>query len=229
MELLNNGFSLQIPNGCFPLSTDSMLLAEFVRLAKNTHVLDLGAGCGTLGILLCSRNANCHVTGVEIDRISHEAAIQNILRNELSHRMDSIHADITTLSADAISGQIQVVVSNPPYFTGGAPHSRTPQARQESGCPLPALCARAAAFLHTGGDFYIVHKPEVLGRLCATCVQEKLEPKRLRLVRHRQDGPVSLILLHCRKDAKPGLVMEEMALHTASGEKTDYYRKVYQL
>ena len=50
MEYLPNGFSLEIPQGCFPLSTDSMVLAHFVRLPRNARVLDLGSGCGTLGL-----------------------------------------------------------------------------------------------------------------------------------------------------------------------------------
>ena len=55
METLLNGFTLDIPQGCFPLSTDSMVLSWFARLPKNARVLDLGSGCGTLGLLLCAR------------------------------------------------------------------------------------------------------------------------------------------------------------------------------
>ena len=35
MEYLPNGLTLDIPEGCFPLSTDSIALAEFVKLPKN--------------------------------------------------------------------------------------------------------------------------------------------------------------------------------------------------
>lgn len=34
MEFLSNGYTLEIPAGCFPLSTDSILLAQFVHLPK---------------------------------------------------------------------------------------------------------------------------------------------------------------------------------------------------
>ena len=50
METLPNGFTLEIPQGVFPLSTDSMVLSAFVRLPKNARILDLGSGCGTLGL-----------------------------------------------------------------------------------------------------------------------------------------------------------------------------------
>ena len=56
MELLHNGYTLELADGAFPLSTDSIALAGFVKLPKHARVLDLGAGCGTLGLLLCAKD-----------------------------------------------------------------------------------------------------------------------------------------------------------------------------
>ena len=80
MEQLPNEFTLNLPEGAFPLSTDSMVLSHFVRLPKNARVLDLGSGCGTLGLLLCAVNESCRVTGVELSQSAHLAAIDNIRR-----------------------------------------------------------------------------------------------------------------------------------------------------
>ena len=54
MEHLHNGFTLELCEGAFPLSTDSIVLSGFTKLPKEASVLDLGAGCGTLGLLLCT-------------------------------------------------------------------------------------------------------------------------------------------------------------------------------
>ena len=53
MEQLPGGYTLALSDGAFPLRTDSMVLAHFVKLPKSANILDLGAGCGTLGLLLC--------------------------------------------------------------------------------------------------------------------------------------------------------------------------------
>ena len=98
MEYLQNGFTLDIPPGCFPLSTDSILLADFVRLGSNAHVLDLGSGCGTLGLLLCAKDAACSVTGMELDQTAHAAALENIRRNRLEDRMKSLCTDLRQLA-----------------------------------------------------------------------------------------------------------------------------------
>ena len=87
METLFNGFTLQIAPGTFPLSTDSMALAAYVRMPKNARILDLGAGCATLGVMLCAHDPSCTVTGVEIDPVAHEAALENAHRNGIAHRL----------------------------------------------------------------------------------------------------------------------------------------------
>ena len=41
--------------GSFPLSTDSILLADFAAPGSKDRVIDLGSSCGTLGLLLCGK------------------------------------------------------------------------------------------------------------------------------------------------------------------------------
>ena len=229
MEFLPNGFTLEVPAGAFPLSTDSMVLSHFVRLPKNTRILDLGSGCGTLGLLLCSQNKHCTVTGLEIDENAHLAALYNIQHNALASRMESICADLRSVSERFSPGSFDACVSNPPYFSGGPASRNTPIARREDLCSVRELMAAACHALKFGGDFFLVHRPERLAELIAAGVERSLELKRLQLVRHRQDGPVSLILLQFRKGAKPGLLWEELTLRNSDGSPTPAYREIYHL
>ena len=229
METLTNGFTLEIPEGAFPLSTDSILLSDFVKLPRNAKVLDLGAGCGTLGILLCAKDQTCHVTGIELDENAHNAALENICRNDLSIRMESICTDLRTIPGTLPAGSFDCCISNPPYYTGGPASQATPLARRDDHCSLDDLCATAEKMLKFGGDFMLVHKPERLAEICALATKYKLEPKRLRLIRHRADAEVSLILLSCRKGGKPGLIWEERCLKDSQGQPTEYYRTLYHL
>lgn len=229
MEFLPNGFTLEVPAGAFPLSTDSMVLSHFVRLPKNTRILDLGSGCGTLGLLLCSQNEHCTVTGLEIDENAHLAALYNIQRNALASRMESICADLRSVSERFSPGSFSVCVSNPPYFSGGPASRETPLARREDLCSARELMGAASHALKYGGDFFLVHRPERLAELITAGSECSLEAKRLRLVRHRQNGPVSLILLQFRKGAKPGLHLEELVLREADGSPTPAYREIYHI
>ena len=227
MEYLPNGFTLEIGDDAFPLSTDSMLLAHFVQLHNDDHVLDLGAGCGTLGILLCAGNSRCQVTGIEINPQAHAAAEANIRRNGLQDRMVSICADLRSVSLPM--GSFPVCVSNPPYYPGGPASKDNPQARREDTCSPAQLFAAAAHALKFGGDFFLVHKPERLAELIACGAKENLEAKRLRLVRHKEGGSISLILLQFRKGGKPGLILEEGFLRQSDGSPSAYYKEIYHL
>ena len=229
METLANGFILDIPEGAFPLSTDSILLSDFTNLPRNAKVLDLGSGCGTLGTLLCAKDAHCKVTGVELNETAHQATLRNIQRNLLDCRMESICADLRTIPDILPQGSFDCCISNPPYYTGGPASLATPLARRDDCCTIAELMATAGKMLKFGGDFFLVHKPERLAEICALAAKNKLEPKRLRLVRHRSDSEVSLILISCRKGGKPGLIWEERCLHDAQGQYTDYYRTLYHL
>ena len=224
METLANGYTLQIYEGCFPLSTDSMVLSHFIRLPKNARVLDLGSGCGTLGLLLCAKDASCHVTGVELDQLAHACALDNIQHNDLQSRMCSICGDLR--NTDFPPGSFDCCISNPPYFTGG-PAAKLSTARREDCCTAPQLFAAAAKALKYGGDFFIVHRPERLAELCACGSSAGLEAKRLCLLRHKDGGSVALVLLQFRKGAKPGLIWEEICLHDCNGNPTDAYRHIY--
>ena len=229
MEQLHNGYTLELCEDAFPLSTDSIALAHFVRLPKNATVLDLGSGCGTLGLLLCADNPNCFVTGIELGENAHCTALQNIRRNELEGRLQSICADLTSLSEFIAPGSFSCCVSNPPYFTAG-PESRTvPLARREDRCTMGQLFEAAAWAVKFGGDFFLVHRPERLGEIFACASRVNMEPKRLCLLRHKPDSPISLVLVQFRKGAKPGLIWEELCLHQADGSISQDYRKLYHL
>ena len=224
MELLQNGITLELAPESFPLSTDSVALAAFVKLPKNARVLDLCAGCGTLGLMLCAKDPGCHVTGIELKEEDHAMAEHNIRANGLEGRLMSIRGDACTVCPQP--GGYHICVSNPPYFSGG-PLRNT--ARRDDLCPPQQLFKAAAKALRYGGDFYLVHRPELLGNLCGLGLQNGMEAKELCLLRHKENGPVSLILLKFRKGGKPGLVITEQALYHADGSTTDYFKSIYHL
>ena len=228
MEYLPHGMQLDIPKGCFPLTTDSMVLAHFAGDLGTRSVLDLGSGCGTLGLLLCARSRYCRVTGVELDEAAHHAAGENIRRNALDQRMESICADLRRVPGLFAPGSFDCCISNPPYFSGG-PASQFTSARREDCCTLAELMASAAWALKYGGDFFLVHRPERLGEIIAQAGAFHLEAKRLCLVRHGPGKDVSLILLQLRKGGKPGLLFEELSLTDELGQPSREYKSIYHI
>lgn len=229
MEILSRKYTLALAPGSFPLSTDSMVLADFVRLKRNASVLDLGSGCGTLGLLLCAKDDSCRVTGIEQSECDHRMALENIAANHLQTRLYSLCADLRRFPPQLAAGTFHCCVSNPPYFTGGAPSRTHPIARRDDCCKTADLFSAAAKALRYGGDLFLVHKPERLAEICAEAVRADLQPKHLRLVRHSPGGAVTTILLQCRKGGKVGLVWDELSLFEQDGSPSGDYRRIYHL
>ena len=229
MEYLQNGFCLHIPPDAFPVSTDSMALAAFAKVGKQAKVLDLGAGCGTLGVLLCADRKDCRVTGVELSESAHLAALENIRSNHLQSRLESICADLCDVPSLFAASSFDACISNPPYFSSGADSKHHCTARKEASCTLSSLFRSAAWALRYGGDFFLVHRPERLAEVFAAAAAHSLEPKRLMLLRHDPASQISLVLLQCRKGGKPGLIWEERFLYEADGKPSAYYQQIYHL
>ena len=229
MEYLPNGYTMETAEGTFPLSTDSVVLAHFVNLPKQANVLDLGSGCGTLGLLLCAKDAACRVTGMELTEAAHRCAQENIRRNDLDGRLQSICADLRQVPQMFPSGSFSCCVSNPPYFSGGPSSQTNPTARREDTCSLQELIRSAGWALKYGGDFYLVHRPERLADIIARSAEQKMEAKRLLLLRHQPGSDISIIALQLRKGGKPGLKIEEACLFDAAGNPTKFYNDVYPI
>ncbi|MFR7742387.1 MAG: hypothetical protein ACLU3I_03110 [Acutalibacteraceae bacterium] len=104
------------------------------------------------------------------------------------------------------------MLSNPPYYPPESGHLHAQDslsaARSEICCPFDALCAAAARALRWGGRFFLVHKPERLVDLMTGLRAARLEPKRIRFVRHRAENAVNLVLIEARLGGGPGLQFE---------------------
>ena len=230
-ELICGKYQMQIPSSQFSLSTDSMVLADFARLKKGARVCDLGCGCGALGLLLIARDETLSVTGVEIQEIPARFAAENARVNHLD-QLSVLLGDLRDFRTLLRANSFDTVVSNPPYYppSSGAVCEKEALAiaRSELLCTLGDLCRCAAWCLRFGGSFFLVHKPERLTDLLVCLREQKLEPKRLRLVRHHPGASASLVLVEARLGAKTGLTLEnDLTLFDTSGAKTADYLRIY--
>ena len=111
---------------------------------------------------------------------------------------------------------------------GVSPQETRGTARSEITCTLEDVCRAAGWLLRWGGSFCLVHKPERLTDLLCTLRAHRLEPKRIRLVRHHAGADANLVLIAARRGGKPGVMLEpELLLFTPDGQETTDYRRIY--
>ena len=231
-EPLFHGIRMLQPQQGFRLGTDSMLLADFLSLPKHAAVVDLGTGCGTIGLLLCARSESCHVTGVELEPNACNLARQNIAHNRLESRFSLCEGDLRQIAQLLPASSYDCVVANPPYFpvgSGALPEDTAlAMARTELCCTPDDLCAAAQWLLRFGGCFAMVHRPERLCDLICSMRQHRIEPKRIRFVRHTAASPICLVLLEGRLGGKVGLqYAPDLIQFEPDGRETAEYRAIY--
>ena len=230
-EQIGGKYRMELSQTQFSLSTDSIALADFARVFSGARVCDLGCGCGALGLLLLAKCETLQVTGVEIQEPAARCTAENAAQNGLS-QFSVLHGDLREYRTLLPANGFDIVVSNPPYYpvSGGAAPEKLPLAiaRSEVCCTLSDLCACAAWCLRFGGSFFLVHKPERLTDLLCDLRAVRLEPKRIRFVRHRAQSAVSLVLLESRLGGRPGLQYEpDLVLYEPDGSASADCRRIY--
>lgn len=217
----------------FRLTTDSVLLADFVRTAGARRGIDLGCASGALSLLLLERAPALHMTGLELVPEAAALAERNMEINALGQRSRIVLGDIRRHRELFRAGSFDLVAANPPYFPVGSgapsPDPERRAARGESACTLEELCAAAAFLCRTGGGVFLVHRPERLSELFCAMTDAGIEPKRLRLVCNTAEAAPSLVLAEGRRGGRPGLRIEPpLILKDPAGQESDEVKRIYK-
>ncbi|MBE6972590.1 MAG: methyltransferase domain-containing protein [Ruminococcaceae bacterium] len=193
-------YTLEQPEGVFPLGGDTLALGAFATVRAHWQVCDLGTGSGALLLLLAGREPTLSLTGIELNPAAARAAQTNLTANKLNGQV--LCCDLR--SAPLPAGQFDLAISNPPYFSVGSGKSGG-STRCEEMCTLDELCAAAARLVKNGGRFALCHRPERLTDVLCTLREHGLEPKRLKLLSHSPSHTPFTVLIESVRQGKPGL------------------------
>jgi tRNA1Val (adenine37-N6)-methyltransferase len=236
LEDLGNGrWIIQHPD-VFAFGTDAVLLAHFAQTTGAERAADLGTGTGILPLLMCARNPELVITGLEIQPRPAEMALRSVELNGLEGRVNIVCGDLK--AAPRLVGRgLDVVVSNPPYERAGSGKpsgkAHVDIAKREVCCMLEDVVDAAAALLRTGGRLYMIYRAERFAELMQRMREARVEPKRIQLVcQHANEAP-NFALVEGRKGAGPGLAFlphthrqhgGHYAAGTAYPEGSGFYR-----
>lgn len=203
---------IQSPSG-YRYSLDALAVAAFAKLSPGDRVLDLGAGCGVISIILAQRYPDARIYGVELLQAQVDIARQNIHDNRMADRVTLLHQDITTLDLDLTCGPVDVVISNPPHIRHDAgrtnPNPLIAMARHEIAVTLKEILASARRMLRPGGRLIMVYPADRLADLIAGMRQTGIEPKVLTMIYTRPDAPARRVLIEGVKGGGPGIVITQ--------------------
>ncbi len=216
----------------YRFSIDAVLLAAFSAPETEDRIVDLGAGCGIISLILGYRHPAVSITGIEVQPELAELAAQNAEANGLKDRINIICADMRSLSIQAVSGPVDIVISNPPYRKDRSgrinSHPQRAVARHEILATLQDVAEAAARLLGIGGRFAIIYPAERITDLLTNLRSAGIEPKHIQTVHAKCDDPARLVLVSGIKGGGPGAAVHEpLVIYQPNGAYTDRVQAMF--
>ena len=204
---------LNQPEGSFRFSIDALLLAAFSDPSPKSRILDLGCGCGVVGLGILFNRPEAEATGIDIEPELIACAQENAQMLGLGEKYQAMTLDLKKISKSCLKPEFfDAVVSNPPFRRKN--QGRLPQQEMRTGALFESNASledfiKAATFaLKNQGAFYCIFSSERLAELFFLLQKYKLEPKLLQPLQAREHKECGLILLKAVKNGRPGLKLK---------------------
>ena len=111
-------FAVEQDQCAMKVGTDGVLLGAWADVSGANKILDIGTGTGVIAIMLAQRNQKAIVHGVEIDELACRQAHENMAVSPFAERLTAIEEPVQTY-AKFSEHTYDLIVSNPPFFSGG--------------------------------------------------------------------------------------------------------------
>lgn len=179
------------------VGTDGIMLGAWADVQGAHRILDIGTGTGLIALMLAQRTTpDVFIDGVEVDKASCQQAHENMLDTPWYARLNAIPSSIQDYTKEDVP-PYDLIVSNPPFFTGGTiSHNQDRHSvRHTVKLPHNELIAAVRGLLAPSGRLAVI-LPYIEGlRFMELAERYHLYCHRLTEVLPKLDKPVERLLL----------------------------------
>lgn len=226
-------FEVRNERSAMKVNTDGVLLGAWCGVtARDRFILDVGTGTGTVALIAAQRRADLGgedflVEGIDIDADSAAEAAGNFASSPWAGRM---RAREVSLQEYRPQGEVDLVVANPPYFTGEtrAPQERRCGARHCVSLSYADVLEFASRFLSPSGRVALVLPSGLSGELLDCASQLGLPLVRIMFVKSSPRKDFFRVLAEFARERRP-LQREELCIHDGAGFSQEYIKKTSEL
>ena len=197
-------------DGCtMKVGTDGVLLGAWADVQDAKEILDIGAGTGVIAIMLAQRKSDAKVDAVEIDSSACRTAEQNMRNSPFSNRLNSFEEPIQDY-AKITRKEYDLIVCNPPFFTGGTLSAQTSRNEVRHTIKLPngELLSSVRRLLKKNGKFCVI-LPFIEGlRFKELARNYNFHCSKVTQVKSKKEKPVERLLLQFEKSNLPEITNE---------------------
>jgi tRNA1Val (adenine37-N6)-methyltransferase len=109
-------FSVDDDQSTIRVGTDAILLGAWVDVSSAGTILDVGTGCGVIALMMAQRS-EALITAIDVHQPSVLQSNANFNASPWSDRL-SVRQTSFQEHSDSFPGHYDLILSNPPYFTG---------------------------------------------------------------------------------------------------------------
>lgn len=201
------------------VNVDTVLLADFVRLAPSSRAAEMGCAHGAISLIAARRRRVLFpdasppaIDAFDINEALVDIARENAEMNGLSGDVRSFVADLRRVRELFSAETYDVVMMNPPYDDPrtARPPSDEAMAAATHGteCALVDVVAAAKFLLRNGGKFFCVMRASRASELFCLLTEHNVRPKRMRAVHPKPGRAASVVLVEAVRAAGEGLTIE---------------------
>ena len=204
-SLFQGGLICRQSRDGYRFSVDAVLVAHFAVPKSGQQVLDLGCGCGVIGLILAHRHTDLAVCSVELQEHQAILARENGDSNGFAERFRVIQGDVCVIGSLLPPESFDLVVCNPPYRKKDSGRinqdNQAACARHELTAAVEDFVCAAAFCVKNRGRVVFVYPAVRCNTLLSALQQQRLTPKRLQPI-YSYPGSASarLVLVEAMKN-----------------------------
>jgi len=214
------------PESGYCYNSDSIFLYDFISsFHPKGKVLDVGAGCGVLGLLVARDNENVSLEAVEKQTAFIEYAKTNARVNKIAYKLhacDFLHFDEST--------KYDYIISNPPFYPDGVQKSENEMlrnARYNSNLPLTEFFKKVSRLLKPHSHFIFCYDTSQFSLICAELQKIKMRVVDVQFVHPKVDRTASLVMIHARNGSKSMMKVLAPLISFEGGEISKIAKDIY--
>ncbi len=182
-------------------NSDSLFLYDFISSFKpKGRVLDVGAGCGIVGLLVARDNPKVKLEAVEKQDVFVEYAQHNARVNKIEYKLHQ--CNFLDLEVDE---KYDYIISNPPFYPEGVIKSDNEMlfnARYNVNLPLEDFFKKVSRVLKPHSHFIFCYDATQFGLICTSLEKVKMRVVDAQFIHPKSDRAASLVMIHARNGSK---------------------------
>lgn len=209
-DLQCNGLSVIQNRSHYCFTSDSVLLANWLKLGHKDKVVEFCSGCGVISFLANAKNNPKSIVGIELDSYLCDMANRSAKLNNLEN-VSFVNANL--INAKQIVGResVDVLICNPPYFVlkeDEKINQKYFSAKYETSTNLDQIFKSADEILKYSGKFYMEHTPSRLQEILTVASNYNFICKNIAFVYPKNKKEARLVMFKFVKRANKGVVVE---------------------